>query len=263
MDMSVRIAAALAIGVLAPGAARAEHDHAGHAGHAGHASPGEETRRWKLDVGAGIVLARYSTRLYEGDYQGLTPNASWVYGRFGVSAGLGLYRITENGATYRGLGDLHIGAGALVWSSDRAWVSLGVPVSLPVGDDTHGLGMGHVMIMPTAAAGISRVTGSITYGWALGGAAHHAGHGVWPLVDPMNGQEVAASLAVSQPLAHKLHVAGRVGGALAIGDGANRVHVAFEAVWTAGRVTTKLDLFTGLASDPVGVGGSLGSEVSF
>lgn len=259
MNVTFRIAVAIAIGVYAPGVARAEHDHSGHAGHADHG----QTAPRPFSVGAGVVLARYETELYAGDYQGLTPTASWLHGRFGVSARLGLYRITENGATYRGLGDLHVGAGVLAWSSARAWFSVGFPVSLPVGDEAHGLGMGHVMVMPTVAAGISRVTASLTYGRAIGGGAHHAGHGVSPLVDPMNQQEVAGSLAVSQPLAHKLHVAGRIGGALAIGDGANRVHLAFEAVWTAGRVTTKFDLFTGLASDPVGVGGGLSSEVAF
>ncbi|MBL9016976.1 MAG: hypothetical protein JNL83_22495 [Myxococcales bacterium] len=256
------ITAAFAV-ALCHARASAEHDHGGHAGHGGHGDQEPRAPSSRFDVGIGIVLARYETRLYAGDYQGLRPMASWARGRLGVSATLGLYRITENGATYRGLGDLHLGVGVLAWSSSLAWISVGAPVSLPVGDDTHGLGMGHVMVMPTVAAGISRVTASVTYGRAIGGAARHAQHGVWPLVDPMNQQELAGSLAVSLPLAHKLHLAGRLGGALAIGDGGDRIHAAWEAVWTEGRVTTRFDLFTGLASDPVVVGGGLRSEVSF
>lgn len=256
MNVTVRIAMAIAIGVYAPGVVRAEHDHSGHAGHA-IAEP------QPFDLGAGLVLARYETQLYAGDYQGVKPSAAWHQGRYGVSAELGFYRVTENGARYFGFGDLLVGAGASIWSHDKARLAVGVPVSLPIGDHVHGLGMGHVMVMPTLVAGYDRLTASVTYGRAIGGEAHHVGHGVWPLIDPMNMQEVAWSLSGSFPLGRALAMGGRFGGALAIGDGTNRVNAAWEVVWTEGRVTTKFDIFTGFASDPIVVGGGLSSEVSF
>jgi hypothetical protein len=255
MDVSLRIAAALAV-VLAALPARAEHDHGGHAGHA-------QPEARMFDVGAGIVLARYETELYAGDYQGVKPTAAWRKGRFGASAELGFYRVTENGARYFGFGDLLLGAGATVWSSRDARLAVGIPVSLPLGDHTHGLGMGHVMVMPTLVAGYRMLGASVTYGRAIGGEAHHAGHGTWPLIDPMNQQELAWSITGAIPLARALTIGSRLGGAVAIGDGTDRTHAAFYAVWTEGRVATKLDLFTGFASDPVVVGGGLSSEVSF
>ena len=250
------ITAAAVSAALAPTGARAEHDHGSHAG---HVQP--EARH--LDVGAGIVLARYETQLYAGDYQGVKPTAVWRRGRYAVSAEIGFYRITKNGAVYFGFGDLLLGAGATVHRGEQTMIALGLPVSLPIGDRTTGLGMGHVMVMPTVVMAYRRLAASLTYGRAVGGDAHHAGHGVWPLIDPLNQQEFAWSVGGSFPIASSLAIGGRLGGAIAIGDGTDRVHAAWEAVWTEGRVATKLDLFTGFASDPVVVGGGLSSEVSF
>ena len=245
-----------AAAVLCPASARAEHDHGGHAGHA-------QPEARNFDVGAGIVLARYETQLYAGDYQGVKPTAAWRKDRYAFSAEVGFYRMTKNGADYFGFGDVLVGAGATVWSSEQARIAVGLPLSLPTGDHTRGFGMGHVMVMPTVVAGYHRLTASVTYGRAIGGEAHHEGHGAWPLIDPMNQQEVAWSVAGSIPIARVLSIGGRLGGATAIGDGTDRVHAAWEMVWTEGRVATKLDLFTGFASDPVVVGGGLSSEVSF
>jgi len=250
------ITAAAVSAALAPTAARAEHDHGGHAGHA-------QPEARNLDLGVGLVLARYETQLYAGDYQGVKPSAAWRHGRWGFSAEIGFYRITKNGASYLGFGDVLVGAGATVHRGEHTMIALGLPMSLPTGDHARGLGMGHVMVMPTVVTGYRRLAASLTYGRAIGGDAHHAGHGVWPLIDPMNQQELAWSVGGSFPIVRSLAIGGRLGGAIALGDGTDRVHAAWEAVWTEGRIATKLDLFTGFAADPVVVGGGVSSEVSF
>src|SRR4051812_7985908 len=167
MNIEIRIAAVAALGLLASGTARAEHDHGGGNHHpAEAAAPGS-----MFTAGVGLVAARYDTDVYLGDYQGVVPAVAWIRGRFGASANLGMSRLTENGATRFGIADVAVSAQATLVEHGGAIFGVALPVSLPTGDHLTGFGMGHVMVMPAAwgsgAIGRVHVGASAGYSRAL------------------------------------------------------------------------------------------------
>ena len=261
MKVPFRIAVAIAVGVLAPVSARAEHDHGG--GHH-HADAAVES---KFGAGAGLVAARYNTPLYLGDYQGVVPKVTWTYGRVAASANIGMYRLVENGLTRYGVSDVVVSGQATLVSRGRAMAGVALPVSLPTGDHQTGFGMGHVMVMPAlwASAEVRRVQLSVSagYGRALGGAHGHAEHGSWPLIDPMNQQELTWSAAATAPLGNVIHAGVLASGGIAIGDGVNRAAGGIGASWRAGHVETSFTLQAGFAGDPFILHGKLESMVHF
>jgi hypothetical protein len=140
-------------------------------------------------------------------------------------------------------------------------------VSAPTGDSLGGLGMGHVMAMPSLWATVAR--GALTFGvtagagHALGGDTRHHEHGSWPLVDPMNLSEVTWSAGADIVLAPQLSVGANTVGAVPIGDGTMRLASGVRATWTAGRVATGFEVQAGLAGDPFRFRGVVATSVRF
>ena len=106
------------------------------------------------------------------------------------------------------------------------------------------------------------VEGSVGFGRAIGGEAHH-GHGSWPLVEPMNMEELMWNAGVSVALGKAIRAGVRTNGAIAIGSGQDRVVAGVRVVWTEGRIETAAELQTGLAGDPFTLRGLLESAVQF
>jgi hypothetical protein len=253
------IMAALALGAFAPGTARAEHDHGG-----GHHHPVETVS--SFGAGVGLVAATYDTEVYVGDYQGVLPTVSWMRGRFGASAAVGAYRLVENGLTRYGVSDVVLSPQATLVERKGAIFGVALPVSLPTGDRYGGFGMGHMMVMPAAWAsapiGPVRVGGSVGYARAIGGEAHHD-HGSWPLVDPMNLQELTWTANAYVPLARALQAGVKMSGGVPIGDGRNRASGGVRVIWTQGQVETAFEVQAGFAGDPFIVRGLVESAVHF
>lgn len=253
------IAAVVIFGVFAPGPVRAEHDHGGH--HHTDAAPASS-----FGVGVGVVAARYDTTIYVGDYQGVIPTVSWMRGRFGASATVGLYRLVENGARRYGPSDLVISGQVTLLERRRLALGLALPASVPTGDHVTGLGMGHVMVMPAVfvvgQAGSVQLGASAGYSRAIGGDTDHD-HGSWPLVDPMNLQELTWSASAYVPLGHVIHAGVRGSGGVPIGNGRQRVTGGVRAIWTEGRVETGFEIQAGFAGDPFILRGLVESALHF
>ncbi len=253
------IVIASALGGLAPGAARAEHDHGG-----GHHHPVDTVSSFAASVG--LVAARYDTEVYAGDYQGVLPALGWMRGRFGASAAVGAYRLVENGLTRYGVSDVVLSAQATLAEANGAMFGVALAISLPTGDRYGGFGMGHMMVMPavwgSGAMGRVRLGGSVGYGRAIGGEAHHD-HGSWPLVDPMNLQELTWTANASVPLGSALQAGVKMSGGVPIGDGSNRVSGGVRAIWTQGQVETAFEVQAGFAGDPFILRGLVESAVHF
>jgi hypothetical protein len=245
-----------------PRGALAEHDHGG--GH--HDMDGTTEVESSFGAGAQLVAARFATTTFVGDYQGVVPQLQWTRGRFGATASLGLYRLTENGRLLHGIGDTMLAGQGRLIGRRTAQLGLAAGMSLPTGDHVVGLGMGHVMVMPAAwgtwMLGTLMFEGSFGYGRAIGGDAHHD-HGSWPLVDPMNMQEITWSAAGSIALGNAIRAGIRTSGGVPIGMGINRVVAGVRAVWVEGRVETAAELQTGVSGDPFTIRGLVESAVHF
>ena len=231
MSVANRIGLLALLGTCVPAIARAEHHHDGS--HAHGASVGSS-----FAAGVGLVAARFDTMTYIGDYQGVLPSravgARAVRRRRRTSA---LYRLLENGRRLYGVGDLALSGQAVLLGRGAGHLGVALPVSLPTGDHVTGFGMGHVMMMPTVWANWSTpriVLGAAAgYGRALGGDTHHD-HGAWPLVEPMNMQEVTWGVNADVPLGRVIRVGVRASGGVAIGTGHDRVVGGVRAAWVEG-----------------------------
>jgi hypothetical protein len=164
-----------------------------------------------------------------------------------------MYRLDENGARFYGLGDLHAHGQARLVGSPAAYAGVIAGMSVPIGDDQHGLGMGHVMVMPAAFGTwtIDRMsfTGTAGYSRAIGGNSDHD-HGPWPLVEPMLVSEFSWSASGDVAVARSVRAGARASGGVPIGSGDNRVVGALRVGWSGGRVTTAAELQVGLAGHP-------------
>lgn len=262
MRVQAWITVVCALGALAPGTARAEHDHGG--GHHHHGQGAETTS--SFGVGLGLVAARYDTKVYLGDYEGLLPSVSWSRGAFGASATIGAYRIVENGLTRYGISDVVLSGQATLLVRGPAMLGVALPVSLPTGDHLTGFGMGHVMLMPAvwgmAGTRYVRFGGSVGYGRAINGDTHHD-HGSWPLVDPMNMQELTWTAHAYVPIGNSLQAGAKLTGGVPIGEGRNRASGGVRAIWTQGHVETAFEIQAGFAGDPFILRGLLESAVHF
>ena len=261
MNVSIRIAVVI-LGLLAPGVVRADHDHGGMA-----AMATEEVAS-KFSAGVGLVAARYDTNTYGGDYQGFVPGFTWMRGRFGAMASLGVYRLTENGAERYGVGDAMVSGHVMLVEHGATMAGVALPVSLPSGDHLTGFGMGHVMLMPSAwgstELGTIRFGASLGYSRALGAGATHHDHGSWPLIDPMNMEEISWSASANVPLGRVIRAGVRMAGGVALGDmGHTRVTGGVRATWTEGQVETGFEIQAGFAGDPFILRGLLESAVHF
>jgi hypothetical protein len=225
-----------------------------------HLPPRIESARDEVTGSLRAVAAGFSNAEYAGHFEGLVPNLTFRRGRFEAAATLPIYRIWRNGRSDTGLGDLLLQARGTVWRDavrSRA-VGLELAASLPSGDHEHELGMGHVMLMPSAwgtlTAGRFGVSLRLGYAAAMAGSSthhHHAG-GTSPLVDPMNESELDAAaggtFAITQVLGARAGFYGAV--PVAAEDGRARA-AGFAGLGVQGeRLGTSMELHLPLAGDP-------------
>lgn len=255
-----RIVAALAglFAPLMPGVARADHDMATMSENHQDAS--------ELSVGLSVEAAEFDTTYYVGSYQGLTPSLGWMRGRFGASAMIGLYHLTQNGLSTYGAGDAMLGGMATVVEGEALHAGAALHVMFPTGSELDNLGMGHMMAMPSvwatwrSAPLIVSVSGG--YNRALVGLGGH-NHGLMPLVDPMNMQELTFSAAADLDLGHGLQLGGKALGGVPIGTGQTRMIGSGRVAWGTPRVSTGLEVQVGLAGDPFTVRGVVDTALRF
>lgn len=222
----------------------------------------------ELAVGVSVVAASYDTMSYVGSYQGVSPMASWMHGRFGAMAAIGLYHLDQNGLDHYGLGDISLGGHVALLRRPALDAGLALHVMLPTGSEVDNLGMGHTMAMPSAWASwrAAPVVLSASAGYAralvdLGGMHHD--HGPMPLVDPMNLQELTWSAGAEVTLGHGMLLGGRALGAIPIGNGRTRVIGGGRVGWGTPRVSTAFELQLGLAGDPFTVRGVVETALRF
>jgi hypothetical protein len=218
-------------------------------------------------AGVGLVAGSFDTMTYGGNYQGVIPALQWAYSRFGIAASTALYRLEENGARFYGLGDLMVHGQIGIAHNAHGSVGLLAGVMVPIGDDQHGMGMGHVMAMPAAygtwAFDHIMLTGMAGYSRAVGAGMLHD-HGPWPLVEPMLVSEVSWSAGADLLAAPTVRVGGRVSGGIPVAaSGATRVIGALRVAWHSGRIDSAAELQAGLAGDPFTVRGVVSTALSF
>lgn len=257
-EREVRRAALVLLALASTTPARADHH--------GMAMPEGPAAATTIDASVAVLAARFASRYYTGDYQAVAPALAARRGRWAISAAVGLYRLDENGARVYGLGDVVVGGQAALLDLGAARGGLALAVSAPTGDDVRGLGMGHAMVMPSAWATwpLAPVTLALAlgYGRALTALGGHD-HGVWPLVEPMNLQELTWSAAATLTEVVPVRLTARCSGGLALGAGTTRVIAGLRAAWGHGRVDTALELQAGLIGDPFSVRGVLETAVRF
>ena len=250
--------AGIALLVLASSAAHADHEH--------HA-PAEASSTITASIGA--LAATYDSRLYEGDYQGISLGVAYARGRFEIAARAVAYQIDRNGKTYRGAGDSMVHGTVRIW--ERAGLATGahLMVMTPTGDAMKGLGMGHWMLMPAGwvsyANAVVVLSGSLGYARGLGGEdahAEHGGGGAWPLVEPMSFSEITYDATAMFALTQSLALGVRLVGAMPLEDDMRAIGGA-RISWRAGRIETLAELQTGIAGDPVKLRGLLSASITF
>jgi hypothetical protein len=258
-----RIGIAALVGWFVPltaGVVRADHDMA--------AMSENHQDRSELSVGLSVEAARFDSTYYVGSYQGITPSLGWMHGRFGASAAIGLYHLTENGLSNYGAGDAMLGGHVAVVEGETLHAGVALHVMFPTGSELDNLGMGHTMAMPSAWATWRRspltVAASAGYGRALvdlGGGGHD--HGPSPLVDPMNLQELTWSAAADVDVGRGVQVGGRVRGGVPIGTGRTRAIGGGRVAWGSPRISTGLEVQVGIAGDPFTIRGVVDTALRF
>jgi len=248
------------VGLLASpaGSARADHDMA-MSGHHHGAS--------ELALGVSLEAAEFDTAYYAGSYQGIAPSVGWMSGRLGASAAIGLYHITENGLSRYGLGDAMVTGHVTVVASDALDAGMALHLMWPTGSETAGLGMGHAMAMPSVWATWQpqpvTVHATAGYGRALIALDGGHDHGLMPLVDPMNMQELTWSAGAELAVGHGVRVGARTAGGIPIGAGAMRMIGAGRVAWGTPRITTGVELQLGVAGDPFTLRGVVDTALRF
>jgi hypothetical protein len=251
---------AMLVGLVAPpalGVARAEHDMATMEQHEGSS---------EVSVGVSLQAAEFDTLYYSGNYQAVAPSLGWARGPLGASATVGLYHITENGLSRYGVGDAMFGGHVVVVATGAVQAGGALHVMCPTGDEPAGLGMGHVMMMPsvwgTWRAQAVTVSASAGYTRGLVGLGGHD-HGPMPLVDPMNLQELTWTAGADVDIGHAVRLGGRTIGAIPIGTGVARVIGAGRVAWGTPRVSTAFELQLGVAGDPFTIRGVVDTALRF
>jgi hypothetical protein len=256
--IGARLGVAALVGLAPPalGIARADHDMAAMSDHGSD-----------LSVGVSVEAAAFDTPFYVGSYQGIMPVVEAAHGRFGASAAMPLYHLTENGLSRYGIGDAALGGTATVVDQDTLHAGVALHLMLPTGSELDNFGMGHVMAMPSAWASWRgaplRLAASAGYARALTGLGGAHNHGPAPLVDPMNMQELTWSVAADVDVGHGVQLGGRTRGAVPIGTGQTRVIGGGRVAWGTSRVTTGLELQVGLMGDPFTIRGVLDTALRF
>jgi hypothetical protein len=264
--------AAVVLGT-APRAAGAQHCHIelpgahAHEAHEGgaHAHHGEAPRRWWLGGSSTAVMGSGTVLGEARDYQGVTVAISGGWSRVSARVALPAYRVADEGV---GLGDALLAmTGDL--TPGRGAIRFGVAgsLSLPTGDGDAGRGMGHPMIAAGAWAsaplGPVRVDGVGVYARALGDGAEHAAHAhasaMWPLVDPMNPEELAFDARATAGLGARVRAGAGASYAAPISDGGETRAIAYAVAELArGRYTFSSQLAVPVAGDPFVARGTVG-----
>jgi len=222
----------------------------------------------EISVGVSMEAAEFNTMVEVGSYQAIVPSLGWMRGRFGASATVGLYHLDENGLSVYGLGDTMIAGHATVVATEAAMAGVALHVMAPTGSELENLGMGHVMVMPSLwGAWRSHpltIVASAGYGRAMTalGSGHHD-HGLAPLVDPMNLQELTWSASADLDVGHGVQVGGRTLGGVPIGTGHLRAIGGGRVAWGTPRITTAFELQLGIAGDPFTIRGVAETSLHF
>jgi hypothetical protein len=156
-----------------------------------------------------------------GEYQGWFGTFTFTHPWFVAEVSLPVYRIAQTGSHAYGLGDLSLTARGQVYRSSDGAIVAGPELTgtLPTGDETKSLGMGHVMLMPGAFlswqhAGFALIT-QLAYGRAIVTGAHmHMHMDPAPIVNPMNLSELSHAIGASAAISDNLRVTTRLLGAL-------------------------------------------------
>ena len=189
-----------------------------------HPLAGNVWRNPGIFTGVRLDAAGYRNTSYQGDYQGVAPTIGFNHRRIAVMALLPAYRLTRNGRTGYGLGDLAVAARVPVPAfTVRAFsAGFGMSATIPTGKADADLGMGHVMLMPEFWFGheTERVQFIGTLGFARAlttASSRHHNHGPRPIVNPMNLSEVDASLNAFLRVHEKLWLKVGAFGAMPVG----------------------------------------------
>ena len=167
-------------------------------------------RRWWLGAATSMTAGSGTVAGEARDYQGLAVSVQGGWHRLSARMSLPAYRVDGEGL---GLGDLLIAAAAdMVPGRSRIRAGLAVSASAPTGDSDAGRGMGHAMVAAGAwgrlPVGPARLDAAAMYARAMGDGAEHAAHAhgsmMWPLVDPMNPEEVVADARATGALTSRL-----------------------------------------------------------
>lgn len=238
-------------------------------------------------AGVGAVFAGYRNGFGSGNYQGL--NASFAYQHRWWTAGASVagYRLTRDDSVRGGIGDAALDLRGTVYRDDARGLSFGVGLAamLPTGNDKHGFGMGHVMLMPGVWFMLDHkwlmLLADVSFGRALGDEhadqagmghdhAHHAAGHVMPpahgsIVQPMNRSELTHALTLGARLSPNLRLLGRVFGAVpvAMDGGEVREVVALGLQGTFGRWDVSAEAQVPVVGDPFVARGLLTSGVAW
>jgi hypothetical protein len=251
------IGAALA---LIPAGAQAEHCHS--------EGPVEGARKSSFAVHS--EFARYRQIDFEGQYEGLFLGARRDFDWVLLGATLPLYSLSRNGRNVGGLGDLALEVSVpLRFGPSRPRdLGFGLISTLPTGDGTQGLGMGHVMFMPHVWYRLSRkrfelrVSIGAGLAWMNGSGAHH--HRPQPVVNPMNSEEITFLAQPSYLVTKHLRAQTRFFGALpAVEGGAPRVLVGAGLEARTEAFFSSVELSLPMLGDPYQAKLSLGLGVLF
>lgn len=197
----------------------------------------------------------------------MLPSVQWSRPCYGVAASASVYRIEENGAEYYEAGDVLAHGRFNVVGDARLSAGVVMGVSAPTGNERHGTGMGHPMVMPAVygVAAHNRFTANATLGYsrAMGGDMDHD-HGSWPIVEPMMVSEISWSVGGDVAIVPAASVGVRFAGGIPAGSMGNaRAQGGMRVAWHAGRVVSAAELQLGLAGDPFTVRGVVSTALSF
>jgi hypothetical protein len=207
------------------------------------------------------VAATYHTSDYVGEYQGALARAAYQHPWFFVDAALPAYRLVRNGQKLSGVGDVSLDGGVNLWRSEGGALTGGIELAatLPTGSERHGLGMGHVMLMPGLFTRLQQenltVTVQLAYARSVIDPASMHMHGMQmtgPLVNPMNMQELENALALSYALHPKFWLLARTLGAVPMASpgGQARQVVALGVQALAGPVDVSFEFQAPIVGTP-------------
>ncbi|HEU0035818.1 MAG TPA: hypothetical protein VFQ53_34635 [Kofleriaceae bacterium] len=202
-----------------------------------------------------------------GSYQGAIPSLELTALGVRARVAVGFYRVELMTVDGSGLGDLQVGLQrAIVAITASTQLGATVSATLPTGDRTLALGMGHPMVMPSLYAhwtdSRSSVLASVGYGRMLASGAHHH---FGPLVSPMNPEEVSAAVRGARRLGTRTELAAAVSGALPLtDDGDARAAIAASARWQLGDATELgVELSAPFAGSPIDARGAVDVSRTF